>query len=154
MPRPIGELGTRFESDRISLKPWPSRRTLHRTITAVIDLMTAAGLHFDDIDHVEVMVGPITRPWCQPMHEGMVPDQRIDLLNNMLFAVGAAIRYRDSPLGHPDRPLSDAQLHAKFRECGKNAIRPPDPARMETIIATVMSLETLQDVASLSELLQ
>jgi 2-methylcitrate dehydratase PrpD len=204
-------LGERFETDRISLKPWPSRRTLHRTITAVIDLMTSADLNFEKIRQVEILVGPITRPWCRPVTIGMVPQRRIDLLNNMLFAVGAAIRYRDVPLslyndpkraddvvtqavpkirwrevekpsrgvvvetaqvsilttdgitheascdiplGHPDRPLSSSQLRAKFLECALNSIRPPKQERLERIIAIVMSLEDLPDVACLTTLLE
>jgi len=204
-------LGERFESDRISLKPWPSRRTLHRTITAVIDLMTSADLKFDDIETVEVLVGPITRPWCQPVTVGMVPKRRIDLLNNMLFAVGAAIRYRDVPLslyndpqraddvvtravprvrwrevekasdnvvaetaqvkivtvngalheascdiplGHPDRPISAAQLRSKFMECARNASRALDRDRLDEIFAMVMTLEKLPDVCALTALLE
>jgi 2-methylcitrate dehydratase PrpD len=208
--RLLGGLGGRFETDRISLKPWPSRRTLHRTITAVIDLMTAEDLRFEDIREVEVLVGPITLPWCQPVRVGMVPQQSIDLLNSMLFAVGAAIRYRDVPLslysdprradeivtqavpkircrevarssdsvvvetgqvrvhtydgrvllgacdiplGHPDRPLPVEQLRAKFLECARTAVRPVCSDRLERIIETVMTLETLPDVSALATLL-
>jgi 2-methylcitrate dehydratase PrpD len=94
----LDDLGTRYEAERISLKPWPSRRTLHRTITAVLDLMMTHALTFAQIAAIEVMVGDINRPWCQPVSTGMVPRHRIDLLNNMLFAVGAAIRFGDVSL--------------------------------------------------------
>ena len=119
-------LGERFETERISLKPWPSRRTLHRTITAVIDLMTEANLHFDDIEQVEVLVGHHTSPWCKPVTTGMVPNQRIDLLNNMLFAVGAAIRYRDVPLSlyndphQADEIVTRAVPKIRWREIEKS----------------------------------
>jgi 2-methylcitrate dehydratase PrpD len=91
-------LGETYEAERISLKPWPSRRTLHRTITAVLDLMAAHALTFERIASVEVLIGDINRPWCQPVTAGMVPRHRIDLLNNLLFAVGAAIRFGNVPL--------------------------------------------------------
>jgi 2-methylcitrate dehydratase PrpD len=91
-------LGERWENEHISLKPWPSRRTLHRTLTAVLDLMAAHDLEFQRIARVEVLIGDINRPWCQPCHLGMVPRHRIDLLNNLPFAVGAAIRFGDVPL--------------------------------------------------------
>ena len=91
-------MGERYETEQVSLKPWPSRRTLHRTITAVLDVMAAHDLSFEQIAHVDVLVGAVNRPWCQPVRTGLVPRQRIDLLNNMLFAVGAAIRHRDVKL--------------------------------------------------------
>lgn len=94
----LSGLGETYESERISLKPWPSRRTLHRTITAVLDVMAAHALTFERIASVEVLIGDINRPWCQPVSTGMVPRHRIDLLNNMLFAVGAAIRFETVPL--------------------------------------------------------
>jgi 2-methylcitrate dehydratase PrpD len=91
-------LGERYETEQVSLKPWPSRRTLHRTITAVLDVMAAQDLSFEQVAHVDVFVGAVNRPWCQPVRTGLVPRHRIDLLNNMLFAVGAAIRHRDVAL--------------------------------------------------------
>jgi 2-methylcitrate dehydratase PrpD len=99
-------LGERYECEQVSLKPWPSRRTLHRTITAVLDLVTAHALTFEQIATVEVMIGDINRPWCQPCSTGMVPRHRIDLLNNLPFAVGAAIRFGDVTL----RPFLDPAL--------------------------------------------
>jgi 2-methylcitrate dehydratase PrpD len=206
----IDTLGERYETEHVSLKPWPSRRTLHRTITAVVDVMISADIHFDQIDHVEVLVGKITRPWCRPCSLGMVPTQRIDLLNNMLFAVGAAIRYRDVPLrlynnpeladgvvstavpkvrwrevenvsesvvaetghvkimltdgtvhegtceiplGHPDRPLSTAELRTKILNCAENARAPLAAEKVDAIIETVMRMEELTNVAALAEML-
>ena len=102
----LNGLGSWYEAERVSLKPWPSRRTLHRTITAVLDLMAAHALTFDRIASVEVLIGDINRPWCQPVSTGMVPRHRIDLLNNMLFAVGSAIRFGDVTL----RPFLDPVL--------------------------------------------
>ena len=91
-------LGERWESENVSLKPWPSRRTLHRILTATLDLIADHDLSLATIERVEVMVGDIARPWCQPVRVGMVPRHRIDLLNNLPFAVGAAIRFGDVPL--------------------------------------------------------
>lgn len=203
-------LGVRYETERVSLKPWPSRRTLHRTITAVLDVMAAHDLAFEQIERVDVLVGAVNRPWCQPCRTGMVPDHRIDLLNNLPFAVGAAIRHRDVPLrlycdpaladdvvanampkvvwhdvgssgagaisepgqvrivtmdgavhegrcevplGHPTRPMSHAQLRAKFVECAANAARPVGEARALEIVDMVMRLEELADVGELTRLL-
>jgi 2-methylcitrate dehydratase PrpD len=206
----LNGLGVRYETQNVSLKPWPSRRTLHRTITAVLDVMAAQDLAFEQIAHVDVFVGAVNRPWCQSCSTGLVPRHRIDLLNNMLFAVGAAIRHRDVslrlycdpvladdvvttavpkvrwhevdasgagaisepgvvrivtvdgvvhegrcevPLGHPTRPMSPAQLRAKFVACAENAVRPVGEARAGEIIDLVMRLEELADVGELTRLL-
>lgn len=203
-------LGERYEAEQISLKPWPSRRTLHRTITAVLDIMAEHALSFAQIARVEVLIGDINRPWCQPCRTGMVPRHRIDLLNNLPFAVGAAIRFGDVglrmfldpvvaddivltavpkvrvidlgrgvgtaitepgqvkivtvdgteiegvaqvPLGHPTRPMSAAQLRAKFMGCAANAVRPLETTRAEAIVDTVLGLEGVADIGGLMRLL-
>jgi len=139
-------LGTRYETEHVSLKPWPSRRTLHRTITAVLDVMTAHDLAFAQIDHVDVLVGAVNRPWCQPCGTGWVPRQRIDLLNNMLFAVGAAIRHRDVMLRlYCDPALADeivttAVPKVRWHEVGASgagAISEPGQVRIVTLDGAV-----------------
>jgi 2-methylcitrate dehydratase PrpD len=102
-------LGETWLSDRISLKPWPSCRHLHGTLTAVIALMEQHDLSFTDIEQVTVHVGDINRDRCKPVSSGMIPAQRIDLLCNLPFAVGAAILHRGLPLHlYRDPALADA----------------------------------------------
>lgn len=88
-----GDLGVRYEAENISLKPWPSIRHLHRTLTAVTTIMAENALGFDDVAEVLVRVGQINNERCVPVGTGMVPTNRMDLLANMPFAVGAAIRH-------------------------------------------------------------
>lgn len=92
------ELGVRYETKNVSLKPWPSCRHLHGTLTAVIGLMEANALSFDDIDHVMLHVGDINLDRCRPVRTGMVPENRIDLLCNLPFAIGAALLHKGIPL--------------------------------------------------------
>lgn len=94
----VDDLGVRYETARVSLKPWPSCRHLHGTLTVVIDLLNRHGLKFEDIDHVLLHVGDINLDRCREVSVGMVPAQRIDLLCNLPFAVGAALRYADLPI--------------------------------------------------------
>jgi 2-methylcitrate dehydratase PrpD len=102
-------LGQAFLCDRISLKPWPSCRHLHGTLTSVIALMEQHDLSFADIERVTVHVGDINRDRCKPVSTGMIPAQRIDLLCNLPFAVGAAILHRGLPLKlYRDPALADA----------------------------------------------
>ncbi len=52
-------LGQDYETANVSLKPWPSARHLHTTMTAVLDIMTAQSLSFKDI--AEVIVRDVGR---------------------------------------------------------------------------------------------
>jgi 2-methylcitrate dehydratase PrpD len=89
--RLVGELGTSCETERISLKPWPSIRHLHRLITALSDVMAEHGLGFDDVVTVTASVGKINAGRCHPLEIGMAPERRIDLLHNLIFALGATL---------------------------------------------------------------
>jgi 2-methylcitrate dehydratase PrpD len=107
--RLLDGLGETFLADRISLKPWPSCRHLHATLTAVVGLMETHDLAFADISQVVVRVGDINLTRCQTVTTGMIPAQRIDLLCNLPFAVGAAILHRGLPLRlYRDPAMADA----------------------------------------------
>ena len=94
----IGSLGREYETERVSLKPWPSIRHLHTTLTAVLDVMVKHDLRFEDVKNVHIHVGRTNRNRCNPVAPGSIPALRMDLLGNLVFAVGNAIRHRDVPL--------------------------------------------------------
>ncbi len=101
-------LGQRYETERISLKPWPCIRHLHTALTAVLDLMTKNSLAFDDIQEVMLLLGHVNVDRCRPVALGSVPENHIDLAGNMHFAVAAAIRHRGIPLAlYHDTQLAD-----------------------------------------------
>lgn len=56
------------------------------------------------------------------------------------------------PSGSPERPLSDTQLAAKFRDCAANALRPIPAAVVERAIETVTHLEDAADAVELLRL--
>jgi 2-methylcitrate dehydratase PrpD len=104
----IAGLGENWLADRISLKPWPSCRHLHGTLTAVVTLLEEHDLQFEDIAEVIVHIGDINADRCYPVTTGMIPRQRIDLLCNLPFAVGVAIKHRGMPLGiYRDAAMAD-----------------------------------------------
>ncbi len=104
----VGKLGESYETTRISLKPWPAIRHLHRALSCVTDLMVEHKLQFDDIDDVLVHVGQINLDRCRPVELGSIPQQRMDLLSNLPFAVGAVIRHGRIPLAiYRDGALAD-----------------------------------------------
>jgi len=53
------------------------------------------------------------------------------------------------PIGSPRRPLSEAQLEAKFRECAGNARRPLPEASVDAALTAIAQLETLADAREL-----
>ena len=107
-------LGQRYETERISLKPWPCIRHLHTALTAVMELTARHNLAFDDIREVLLHVGQVSLDRCRPVALGSVPENHIDLAGNMHFAVAAAIRHRGIPLAlyHETALADDVILNA------------------------------------------
>ena len=53
------------------------------------------------------------------------------------------------PIGSPEKPLSDAQFAAKFRDCAQNSRRPLSGPSVDSALAAIARLETLPDVREL-----
>lgn len=53
------------------------------------------------------------------------------------------------PIGSPQKPLSDAQFEAKFRDCARNAVQPLSRASIDATLARIARLETVSDVREL-----
>jgi 2-methylcitrate dehydratase PrpD len=53
------------------------------------------------------------------------------------------------PIGSPEKPLTIAQLEAKFRDCGRNAVQPPSEASLDKLLAAIGRLEKLPDAREL-----
>jgi len=53
------------------------------------------------------------------------------------------------PIGSPDKPLTNAQLEAKFRDCAHNAVQPLSDASMGATLAAIGRLEMLPDAREL-----
>jgi 2-methylcitrate dehydratase PrpD len=54
-----------------------------------------------------------------------------------------------APIGSPEKPLSDAQFEAKFRDCAHNAVRPLSDESIDGALAAIGRLETLVDARAL-----
>ena len=53
------------------------------------------------------------------------------------------------PTGSPARPLTNAQLEAKFRDCSRNAMLPLSDTSVDAALAAIGRLETLPDAREL-----
>ena len=95
--RLLDQLGQDYEAPRVSLKPWPSARHLHTTMTAVLEIMSKNALAFEHVAEVTFDVGRFNTTRCEPVTPA-VQENHIDLLGNLPFAVAAAIRHGNVPL--------------------------------------------------------
>ena len=46
-----------------------------------------------------------------------------------------------NPIGSPEKPLSDAQFVAKFRDCARNAVRPLSVADLDAVLGAIRRLD-------------
>jgi 2-methylcitrate dehydratase PrpD len=53
------------------------------------------------------------------------------------------------PIGSPQKPLTSAQLEAKFRDCAHNAVQPLSDESVDGLLAAIGRLETLPDAREL-----
>jgi 2-methylcitrate dehydratase PrpD len=53
------------------------------------------------------------------------------------------------PIGSPEKPLTNAQLEAKFRDCAHNAVQPLSEASLDGLLAAIGRLEMLPDAREL-----
>ena len=58
----------------------------------------------------------------------------------------------DTPMGHPDRPLSYDRIVAKLRDCAQYAAAPVSEEALDRLIEEVDCLEKVEDVATLAQL--
>lgn len=94
----LQDLGKHYETERISLKPWPCIRHLHTALAAAYELMRQHQLNFDTIREVMLYLGQVSIDRCRPVALGSVPENHIDLAGNMHFALAALIRHGTIPL--------------------------------------------------------
>ena len=53
------------------------------------------------------------------------------------------------PIGSPQKPLSDAQFEAKFRDCAGNAVRPLAGSQVDAVLAVIKRLEAVANAQDL-----
>ena len=53
------------------------------------------------------------------------------------------------PIGSPEKPLTDAQFKAKFRDCARNAVAPLSDETLDAVLTAIRRLETLPDAREL-----
>ena len=92
----VDRLGERYEGMGVSLKPWPSCRHTHGTLTALFDLIDREDLDLDAVQEVVIHVGDGNRRLCDPV--GSEFHGRMGLLCNLPFIVAVALAHGSVPL--------------------------------------------------------
>ena len=190
----VRELGTRYLTDEVSLKPYPCGVVIHPVIDACLELAQAHDLAPGQLRKITITVHPRTIELAGRQHPASAITGRFSFFHAAALAFVkreaglavfeaadvndpalAALRGRmtgvadpalqprqarvrieledgrtleqaiDHPSGSPARPLTDAQLQAKFLELAARAA----PARGRELFEACLHLERLQDVADL-----
>jgi 2-methylcitrate dehydratase PrpD len=115
--RLLDGLGSHFEGLGVSLKPWPSCRHTHGTLTALLDLVNRDGFELDRVSEVIVHVGDGNENLCTPPSPEF--RGRMTLLCNLPFITAvAAARGEVTLSAFSAEGLSDPAVQsamAKFR---------------------------------------
>ena len=199
--RLVRELGSEWETTRISIKPYPACQYAH----AFMEASTRLGVRSGDIDEITCQISPAgVDIVCEPRAERLRPASMYAAQFSLPFAVASAVvggregldlfgeearsdkrvlalaervRYEvDGALptfggrvtivlrdgrareaeelvarGHPDRPMSDDEVTAKFIA---NARRRLDNGASQKALDVVWRLEEVDSIAELSSLVQ
>jgi 2-methylcitrate dehydratase PrpD len=86
-----GELGKRFEIDRISFKPWPSCRGTHAFIEAAQSLVQAHGVDPQAIASIELRGSRLNRMLAEPLAQKQSPATAIDAKFSLPFTVAVTL---------------------------------------------------------------
>ncbi len=204
--RAVRGLGTEWEFDRLSIKPYPSCRFTHPAISAALELHAKLGGDVAKIERVELIIGPqeldvvgrdsaekrtpqtrvnaqFSVYWCvanvlaygevtpKQLAEEIPPSPRLAAWIAKISAApfansnaadcvigGCTIRahgtfgvcevMQTSAKGHPDNPLSDEELLAKFKANLRYAkVSDERAAELADAILNIDSLSSVQPLA-------
>lgn len=205
--RAVRELGSQWEFDRLSIKPYPTCRLTHPAISAALELRAQLGGDVDKIERIELVMGPQAHDVVgRDIPERRTPQTRVAAQFSVYWAVAIALCYGEvaprqlaeeippspkiveaiamisgaadpaaSPrdiggcrvraygafgmrevqhtnaIGHPDHPLSDDQLLAKFKANLRYA--KVDDTKAVELAERIMEIDTLTDVRPLADAL-
>jgi 2-methylcitrate dehydratase PrpD len=90
----LHDLGVRWETERVSLKPWPSCRATHPFVDAALGLAREADLEPAHIDAVTLRGCEWARMLAEPVDRRAAPATAIDAKFSLPFTVASALVHR------------------------------------------------------------
>jgi 2-methylcitrate dehydratase PrpD len=198
-------LGTEWEFDRLSIKPYPTCRLTHPPISAALDLRAQLGRDAEKIERVELVMGPQAHDVVgREVSEKRTPQTRVNAQFSVYWSVASAFAYgevtprqleeeippspklrewigkisgtpdpaaaardvggctlraygpfgmlevqQNNAVGHPDHPLSDDELLAKFKANLRYAKVSEHQAA--ELADAIMDIDSLPDVRPLAD---
>ncbi|MDY2626545.1 MAG: MmgE/PrpD family protein [Coriobacteriales bacterium] len=101
------DLGSVYQSEFISFKPWPACRATHTTIEGLLKLRESEGLRSEDICSVHVTMQEIGRMTIEPKEAKYRPQSSSVAKFSLPFLVGTVMKYGEVTLDS----FSDERLH-------------------------------------------
>lgn len=144
--RLVDGLGTRWEGENVSLKPWPSCRHTHATLTAYLDVLERPEFVTARVESVTAFVGTGNLRLC----EGKPwPANHIDALCHLPFVLAVATAYRGVPLrafereGRENPAVREAATRVRWRhDPAHDRLGTIEPGRVRVEFADGRVVET------------
>jgi len=205
--RAVRDLGSQWEFDRLSIKPYPTCRLTHPAISAALELRAQLGADIEKVQRVELLMGPQAHDVVgRDIPQRRTPQTRVAAQFSVYWTVAIALTYGEvtprqlaeeippSPkiveaiarisgapdpaagqrdiggcrvrafgafgirevqhvnaIGHPDHPLSDDELIAKFN-ANLHYANVPD-AQAADLAERILDIDSLSDVRPLADAL-
>jgi len=119
-------LGTEWEFDRLSIKPYPTCRLTHPAISAALDLHSQLGRDTEKIERVELIIGPQAHDVVgREASEKRTPQTRVNAQFSVYWSVASALAYGEVT---PRQLAEEIPPSAKMREWIAKISGTPDPA--------------------------
>lgn len=124
--RALHALGREWEFDRLSIKPYPTCRLTHPAISAALDLRAQLGRDAENIDRVELMMGPQAHDVVgRDVSEKRTPQTRVNAQFSVYWCVASALAYGEVT---PRQLAEDIPPSPKLGEWIRRISGAPDPA--------------------------
>jgi 2-methylcitrate dehydratase PrpD len=121
----VSGLGERFDGVKLSIKPYSSCKATHGAIDATLNIATEHDVHPEDVDKVDVGVGPFAYQLvCEPKEIKNEPRNNVDCQFSLPYTVANAIFKRKVFI---DDFTPDAVSRADIRQLTRRVTTRIDP---------------------------
>ena len=109
--RMLSGLGTRWESRRISFKPYPTAHTVHAFLDALLHLHRHEGLRWEMVKRITVRIAAYMIPlYCEPLADRLRPRSHVQARVSVQYSLAEALYhgrlggdgYTETSLRNPD----------------------------------------------------
>jgi len=109
-PALLGDLGVRYESIDIGMKPWPTCRYTHAYIDATLQLVDEAGIDPDAIERMRIFVAGYAESRCVPLAQQRTPHNYNHAGHALPYLVALAAVRRQVTMDDLLHALDDPQI--------------------------------------------